>query len=193
MKFTEAHLEFAIIELLQAQGYPYTPGGEIVRSEEEVLILEDLRNFLRTAYAANGILDEEVDQVINELKRLPASDLYSTNKLILEWVRDGKVWKRHNAKAKDFLLNLIDFEHAENNIYSFVNQLEITGTHKRIPDGVLYINGLPLAVFEFKNAIREEATIHEAYKQVTVRYRRDIPDLLKYNALLESINEQTIE
>jgi type I restriction enzyme R subunit len=46
------------------------------------------------------------------------------------------------------------------NIFKIVNQLEIVGHEKRIPDGILYINGLPLVVFEFKSAIREEATIH---------------------------------
>ena len=34
--------------------------------------------------------------------------------------------------------------------------------HKRIADGFLYINGLPLVVFEFKSAVREDATIHDA-------------------------------
>ena len=71
---------------------------------------------------------------------------------------------------------------SDNNIYKFVNQLEIEGTHKRIPDGILYINGLPLVVFEFKSAIREEATIHDAFVQLTTRYKRDIPELFKYNA-----------
>jgi type I restriction enzyme R subunit len=41
---------------------------------------------------------------------------------------------------------------------------------------------LPLVVFEFKSAIREEATVYDAYKQLTVRYRRDIPELFKFNA-----------
>lgn len=68
------------------------------------------------------------------------------------------------------------------NIFKMVNQLEIVGYEKRIPDGILYINGLPLVVFEFKSAIREEATIHDAYVQLTTRYRRDIPELFKYNA-----------
>ncbi len=71
----------------------------------------------------------------------------------------------------------------DRNIYKIVNQLEIEGSEKRIPDGVLYINGLPLVVFEFKSAIREEATIHDAYVQLTTRYVRDIPELMKYNAL----------
>ncbi len=76
------------------------------------------------------------------------------------------------------------------NIYKMVNQLEIEGTSTggqnnplRIPDGILYINGLPLVVFEFKSAIREEnATLHDAYVQLTTRYRRDIPKLFVYNA-----------
>jgi len=76
----------------------------------------------------------------------------------------------------------------DNNIYKIVNQLEIDSPNsenqKRIPDGILYINGLPLVVFEFKSAIREdEATIHDAYKQITIRYRRDIPQLFVFNAL----------
>lgn len=68
------------------------------------------------------------------------------------------------------------------NIYKFVNQLKIVGTKTRIPDGIIYINGLPVVVFEFKSAIREEATIHNAFEQLTIRYKRDIPELFKYNA-----------
>lgn len=60
--------------------------------------------------------------------------------------------------------------------------MEIVGFEKRIPDSILYINGLPLVVFEFKSAMREDCTIHDAYIQLTVRYKRDIPELLKYNA-----------
>jgi len=77
----------------------------------------------------------------------------------------------------------------DSNIYKIVNQLEIEGGsssngqgEKRIPDGILYINGLPLVVFEFKSAIREEhASIHDAYIQLNTRYRRDIPALFVYN------------
>ncbi len=72
---------------------------------------------------------------------------------------------------------------ADHNIYKVVNQLEIEGREKRIPDAILYINGLPLVVFEFKSAIRENTTLHDAYKQLTTRYVRDIPELMKYNAL----------
>lgn len=41
-------------------------------------------------------------------------------------------------------------------------------------------------VFEFKSAIRDEATLYSAFEQLNVRYKRDIPALLKYNALCVS-------
>lgn len=48
----------------------------------------------------------------------------------------------------------------------------------------MYVNGIPLVVLEFKSAIKENTTIEDAYKQLTVRYRRDIPELFKYNAFV---------
>ena len=53
-----------------------------------------------------------------------------------------------------------------------------------VPDGIVYVNGLPLVVLEFKSAIKENTTIEDAYKQLTIRYRRDIPELFKYNAFV---------
>ncbi len=71
------------------------------------------------------------------------------------------------------------------NRYSIVNQLEVQGIEqRRIPDAIVYVNGLPLVVLEFKNAIKENATIEDAYRQITVRYRRDIPQLFRYNAFV---------
>jgi type I site-specific restriction-modification system R (restriction) subunit len=71
----------------------------------------------------------------------------------------------------------------EANIYRLVSQLAIEGDETRIPGAILTINGLPLVVFEFKSAIREETTLHDAWRQLTTRYARDIPELMKYNAL----------
>lgn len=183
MKFTEAQLEEAIIELLGAQGYPHVLGENIVRGPEEVLIKDDLREYLQARYAADGITDGEIEFIVNKIERLPASDLYGSNKAFMKLVSDGLLLKREDRNQKDLFIQLIDYSPADRNVYKVVNQLEIVGFDKRIPDGILYVNGLPLVVFEFKCAIREEATIHDAYIQLTTRYRRDIPELLKYNAL----------
>ena len=205
MKFTEAHLEKAFTELLGQEGYPHHIGLFITRSPDQVLIEEDLRKFLLNQYSEEGITHTEVGSIILQLKSLPASDLYESNKIFLKMLSDGFILKREDRSRKDIYIQLIDYsgldKHrqpeeeqlisiasdnkydypADKNIYKFVNQLEITGSEKRIPDGIVYINGLPLVVFEFKSAIREEATIHDAFKQLTVRYRRDIPELFKYN------------
>ncbi|MDF2156485.1 type I restriction endonuclease subunit R [Algoriphagus sp. CAU 1675] len=182
MKFTESQLEQVFISLLETQGYPYVPGEEIIRSKEEVLIREDLQRFLKEQYAEERITPNEIFGIIRDLEKLPASDLYETNKTIMHWVRDGFLLKREDRKQKDIYISLIDYQHPERNIFKFVNQLEIQGFERRIPDGILYINGLPLVVFEFKSTIRESATLFSAYDQLTNRYRRDIPDLFKYNA-----------
>jgi type I restriction enzyme R subunit len=182
MKFTEAQLEQAIISLLGDEGYPHVIGDEIARSSDEVLIKDDLRNFLTTQYAAEGLTSSEIELIIRKLELLPASDLYGSNKLFISWVSDGFIFTREDSSKKDLLIHFIDYVGDKNNIYKIVNQLEIVGYEKRIPDGLLYINGIPLIVFEFKSAVREKTTIHDAFVQLTVRYRRDLPELLKYNA-----------
>ena len=206
MKFTEEKLERAFTELLGHEGFPHYLGITITRKPEEVLIEEDLQNFLLSQYAAQSITVNEIKSIILQLKSLSTSDLYESNKTFLKMLSDGFILKREDRNKKDIYIQLIDYtalnKHREpeadqlisisseyelqylndNNIYKFVNQLEIIGSEKRIPDGIIYINGLPLVVFEFKSAIREEATIYDAWKQLTIRYKRAIPELFKYNA-----------
>jgi len=204
MKFTEAKLEQAFIELLENEGYPHHLGNTISRKDDEVLIEEDLKTFLLTQYKKEGLTETEADSIILQLKRLSSFDLYESNKTIMRWLADGFILKREDRSQKDIHIELIDYRGLslqqkskqldsvvaepepkfgkDNNIYKFVNQLEIFGTEKRIPDGIIYINGIPVVVFEFKSAIREDATIHDAFVQLTTRYKRDIPELFKYNA-----------
>jgi len=206
MKFTEEKLEKAFTELFVQEGFPHHLGITISRKPDDVLIEDDLQSFLLNRYASQGITVNEVKSIILQLKTLPASNLYESNKTFTRMLSEGFILKRENRKQKDIFIQLIDYSGLEKqrqakeeeltivytekpvsytkdqNIYKFVNQLEIYGTEKRIPDGIIYINGLPLVVFEFKSAIREEATIYDAFKQLTLRYRRDIPELFKYNA-----------
>ncbi|MBR8535114.1 type I restriction endonuclease subunit R [Carboxylicivirga sediminis] len=205
MKFTEEKLEHAYIELLEQEGYPHRLGNTLTRSDDDVIIEYDLIQYLLSRYENQQLTKTEAQSILLQLKTLPASDLYESNKTIMRWLADGFILKREDRSKKDIHIELIDYNGLEAQLYSqdldsivaepkeqyspdfnkykFVNQLEITGTDNqmRIPDGILYINGLPIVVFEFKSAIREEATIHDAFNQLTVRYRRDIPELFKYN------------
>jgi type I restriction enzyme R subunit len=206
-KFTEEKLEQAIIELLGKEGFPHVHGVTLERASGDVLIREDLREYLSRRYAADGITEGEIEHIFRRLDAFSSADLYESNKAIMKMVSDGFLLKREDRSQKDLYVELIDYRgiaeqrrpkpgevpmvvaeepaqyNASYNIFKAVNQMEIVGAEKRIPDCIVYINGLPLVVFEFKSAIREEATIHDAYVQLTTRYRRDIPELFKYNAL----------
>lgn len=180
-KFTEAKLEEAFIELLGNENYPHYLGNTITRNPDEVLIEEDLIEFLLNRYKKEGLTITEAKSIVLQLKTLSSADLYETNKTIMRWLADGFTFKREDRNNKDIWVYLIDYSKDNKNSYKFVNQLEIVGTEKRIPDGIIYINGIPVVVFEFKTAIQENCTIHDAYTQLTTRYQRDIPELFKYN------------
>jgi type I restriction enzyme, R subunit len=209
VSFNEANLEQAIISLLVKQGYPHVAGDTLVRQPEEVLIRADLTAFLRRQYAGDNLTDSEINAIIRQLENYSAADLYDSNRAIMKLVSDGLLLKREDRSQKDLYIQLLDYSllpevrlpteeeltvvatgigstakgYATGNILKLVNQLEINGYEKRIPDAILYINGLPLVLFEFKSTVREEATIHDAYVQLNTRYQRDIPELFKYNAL----------
>ena len=181
-KFTEEKLELAFIELLENQGITYVFGKDIQRNQSEVLLEDDLKEYLKSRYKTENIRESEITQIVRKLQNYPASDLYDSNKAIMKLISDGFILKREKADDKDIYIEFINYEDVNSNNFKIVNQLEIMGYEKRIPDGILYINGIPLVVFEFKSAIREEATIYDAFVQLTTRYRRDIPELFKYNA-----------
>lgn len=182
MKFTEAKLEQAIIELFKQEEIPHVNGATLVRDSSEVLIKEDLKSYLLSKYANEKLTSQEANTIIRQLENYPSSDLYESNKAIMKLISDGFSFKREDRSQKDIWVYLIDYSNTSNNIIKFVNQLEIVGYHKRIPDGIVYINGIPMVVLEFKTAIEENTTIYDAYKQLTVRYERDIPELFKFNA-----------
>ena len=184
-KFNENSLEMAIMELFQDEEYIYTHGNNISRNLSEVLLTDDLKKYLHERYSSEGITDSEIDGIILKLRSISGT-VYEANKAVFKMLCDGFILNREDRTQKDIYINLIDFDIPENNIFRIVNQFEIEGMNKqtRIPDAVIFLNGLPVVVLEFKSAVRENATIMDAYRQLTVRYRRDIPEIFKYNAFL---------
>ena len=180
MKFTEETLELAILELFETEQITHHNGLHIHKEISEVLLKEDLKTFLLNQY--EDITLNEIATIIRLLETYPSSTLYDSNKAIMQLIADGFLFKREDRNQKDLFIQLIDYQNIENNNFKVVNQLEIQGYEKRIPDAIVYINGLPLVVLEFKSAVKENTTIKNAYTQLTVRYQRDIPELFKYNA-----------
>lgn len=184
MSFQEVDLENLIIDLIKEKKYEYVYGENIERAYDDVLIESDLKKFLNQKYKEQDIEENEINKIVLSLKSISSSDLYDANKRTFLKMVEGENFTRLDRSKKDFYLQLFDFEHPENNIFKVCNQVVIKGNQKRIPDTIIYINGIPVVVWEFKSTTREEATIHDAFTQITTRYTRDIPELFKYNAFV---------
>lgn len=185
-KFTEAQLEEAIIELFQEQGYDYINGDKLHRKYDDILLEEDMREFLSHRYS--NLTDTELEKVINKLKYVPNTPLYRGNREAFYLVNEGFNLVRDDSALAPIHIEYIDFENPENNIFKVVNQYTVQDVRERRPDLILFINGIPVAIFEFKTAIQEITTVYDAWKQITIRYNRDIPSLMKY-AFLSVISD----
>ena len=184
--FNESQLEQSIIALLQEQGYDHIKGEEIVRDLDEVVLRDDLSQYLHNRYKNDGITDTEVEAAIRVIMQKHGGTLYAENKQTLNLLMDGFSLKREDPTKQNLYIYPIAFDESnqKHNIFKVVNQFDIVGYQHRIPDAIIFLNGLPVVVFEFKNALKQNTTIEDAYKQLTIRYRRDIPALFKYTAFV---------
>ena len=184
--FNESLLEQSVISLLQEQGYEYVKGEDITRDLDEVVLRDDLAAYLHIRYKNDGITDQEVENAIRIITQKQGGTLYAENKHTLNLLMDGFSLKREDPAKQNLYIYPIAFDEAnqKHNIFKVVNQFDITEIEHRIPDIIIFVNGLPVVVFELKSATKQDTTIEDAYKQPTIRYRRDIPSLFKYTAFL---------
>ena len=179
-QFTEDQLEQAIIELFVQQGYTHVHGESLHRKYEDILLLDDLCTYLRNRYANAGLSEVEMQKIINKLNLISAAPLYAGNRETFWLINEGFDLQRDDPSQVALHIDFIDFDHPEQNSYKVVNQYSVQGERLRRPDLLIFINGIPVAICEFKSAINEQTTIHDAWKQICIRYARDIPKLLKY-------------
>src|SRR5260370_24554369 len=128
-------------------------------------------------------------QAIADAVRKPSSvvgpSLEESNRRFHQFLTDGvNVEYREKGRVVHDLVRLFDFEKPENNDWSAVNQFTVVENRaNRRPDIVIFVNGIPLALFELKNLADENATIRDAFRQFQT-YKRDIPGLFPYNEIL---------
>lgn len=180
-KYYESDYEEALIDLLEQQGWEYTHGGSIARNNREVLLVDDLTEYLQQRYT--DLQASDIEEIINCLRHVSGQTHFELLRNTYYLVRDGFRYTR-NQDGKIFDIEFIDFEQQnKNNVYRCVNQFEVGYGLKddiRIPDVLLFVNGIPLCIFELKNPTDFNATIANAYEQIHTRYKRDIPHLLRY-------------
>ena len=189
--FTESVVEEATLQWLESLGFKPASGPSIApgesmseRNDYGQVVLEDrLRQAL---YRLNPDLPAEaIEDAFRHVLRIDGPSQEVRNRVFHRMLVDGVTveYARRDGSIAGAQARLIDFDLPENNDWLAVNQFTIVeNKHNRRPDVIVFVNGLPLAVFELKNAADENATIWNAYTQMQT-YEREIPTLFNYNAL----------
>jgi len=184
----ESEVESAALSWLASLGYTVIPGPDLPKAErghyDEVL----LRHLISTALVKlnRAMPDEALKDALLKLIHPESPFLAANNRAFHRMLTDGVPveYRRKDGSIAGDRVQLIDFEHPENNDFLAVNQFTVVeGGHHRRPDIVIFVNGLPLAVIELKNPADEEATIWTAFNQLHT-YKQQIPSLFTFNEAL---------
>jgi type I restriction enzyme, R subunit len=179
--FYESDYERIFMEKLQASGWTPKFGGSIARRIDDALIESDLKAFLRSRYAERGLTEDEYETAIARVRNVSGSTGYRAMANAVDLVRDGYDFVPKTPGLAPFKLEYVDFVHPERNLFKAVNQYEYhEGRKQRIPDIVLFVNGIPLVIVELKNPMNPVATIKTAHAQIRNRYWTDVPSFMKY-------------
>lgn len=178
-KYYEDDYERAVLELLENCGWEYQCGYDIHREKDDIILLDDFREYLGRKYGYFS--EDELYTLTSYITSYSNQSLYRSMKETYKILTRG--YTLHRDDGTDQFIDFFDFgKDAESvNVFRAVNQFEFAEYHNRRPDIVLFINGIPVSVFELKNPADETVSIADAYAQTHIRYAQDIPSLMKYD------------
>lgn len=188
----ESDVEEVTLNILTELGYQRAYGPDISldglfaerSSYNEVVLIKRLTD---TVDKLNpGIPVEAREEAVKKVLRQSSANLIANNsdfhKMLLEGV--PVEYRTKDGSIKSDYVWLIDYNNPDNNDWLVVNQFTIIENNiNRRPDIIIFINGLPLVLFELKNAADEKATIWEAFNQIET-YKHQIPTAFTYNAFI---------
>ncbi|MDV4192659.1 type I restriction endonuclease subunit R [Lactococcus lactis subsp. lactis] len=181
MSFAEDNYEKAIIELFQDElGYSYQYGPDIVRDYTEPLYFDELEPAL---IRINPLLPEgAIQEALNKLKHFENGSILQKNEVFMNYLQNGiEVSYFHDGEHLAGLVKIVDFDNIENNSFTIINKWTIIEYSNKRPDVIVFVNGLPVVVFELKSPSREETDASDAFLQLKT-YQKEIPSLFTYNA-----------
>jgi len=181
------------LQAFQDIGYDYKPGSELGPNSDDpertslsdVVLRSRLERKLREFNPS--LPDEAVEDAISQLLGFNSPDLLKNNKNFHEKLVNGiQVEYEVDGEPRGDFVDVFNFDEPEKNDFLVSNQviIQIGEGPQRKPDVVVFINGLPIGVLEMKDPTNPQASMGNAYKQVTDRYVNDIPDLFHYNELI---------
>jgi type I restriction enzyme R subunit len=191
---SESVIEQAALAWLESLGYTVLHGPEIAAGESDAeridpgyhdVILE--RRLRQTLQRLNPVLPSEaIEDAYRRLTRGDQPSLVTRNHAFHQKLVDGVTveYTRPDGSIGGALVRVFDFDYPENNDWVAVNQFTVVeGQNTRRPDILIFVNGLPVALMELKDATDENATIWSAFQQIQT-YKAQIPSLFSYNELL---------
>ena len=188
--FSEANYENAIIDLFQSNmGYDYVYGPDIDRNFSSPLYDDVLEESLRRLNPKAPY--DAIQDALLKLRKFDNGELVQKNAVVMDYLQNG-VPVRYTEKGEErsTIVYLADYENTANNSFIIANQWTIVENAEKRPDVIIFLNGLPVAVFELKSPSREETDASEAYLQLR-NYMYDIPSLFIYNAILVMSDQLT--
>ena len=166
MAFAEDNYEKAIIQLFQDElGYSYQYGPDVERDYTEPLYLDELEPALTRI---NPLLPEEaIQEALNKLKNFENGSILQKNEVFMNYLQNGiEVSYFHDGEHLAGIVKIVDFENIENNSFTVINQWTIIEYSNKRPDVIVFVNGLPVVVFELKSPSREETDASDAFLQL---------------------------
>ena len=180
MTVNENTLEQAIIKELQGRGYEYVYGPEIERDYQEVILRDCFESSMMRIN--KGITPSIIDEAYKQIKDLGLLKLEEKNYAFHKYAIEGvPVPYQADGENKTYTVKIFDFENPEGNDFKVINQYTIIEYKNKRPDILIFVNGIPVVLFELKNTSKDYTNIEQAYKQIR-NYQLDIPSLFQYNA-----------
>ncbi|MCA9544082.1 MAG: type I restriction endonuclease subunit R, partial [Myxococcales bacterium] len=174
-EYTEASLvERPIIKALRAQEYDYVPPSQhaaLRGAPNEVLFKPHLSAALLKLNP--GLSEADAESAVGQLAQI------TDNATWLARLR-GDYSKQVQGQSQKRTLRLLDFDTPANNHFVVTNQLKVHGSKPRIPDIVIYVNGIPLVVIEAKSPLNPKQGAYDAIHQIRSA-EAEIPRLFHSN------------
>ncbi len=183
--YNEEAYENALIELFQNMGWEHVYGPDIDRDWHSPLydsVLEDSIRRLNPKAPPQAI-----SEALLKLRNFENAELVKKNALFMEYLQNGiEVSYSANGETKSQIIYIADFENAgkpgDKNSYIVANQWTFIENSNKRPDILLFLNGLPVCLFELKSPSREQTDASEAYTQIR-NYMHEIPSMFIYNCI----------
>lgn len=179
---TEAAYENSVIELFQHLGYTHVYGPDVEnRDFNSPLYLDILEDSI---YRINpNVPKSAIQEALFKIKNFNNGELLQQNKIFMDYLQNGITVKYlENGEQRSTIVYLIDYKNVDNNSFIVANQWTFVENSEKRPDVLLFINGLPLVLFELKSPSREETDSSQAYRQIR-NYMKEIPSMFIYNAI----------